>query len=220
MRLPTESQRIEMMLRALIDDQLEWVGGYVHGRTERGDPFIILYPASNKLNQKVCRVYDHMFKRLPDWVDTDVPAGCLTSDNPTKDKAQRVGIYHECQPFEVLIKLGKDTSLGKERRFAGVLRVGKPLQPTVEKEDPQPAGIVVASDSTLQALTTIGQMVYGLAWPQQAKELAIAVSEDRTNDIGLLTEDECNRLLKGINKKHAQQQVEKESSTIKQRELI
>lgn len=115
---------VKKMLEALLrsDGLVEWVGGYVYGRTSNDDPFIILYPAADHLKEKVCRVYPHQFKRLPDFIPIDdIPAD--TDANPSKGQAQRAEIYHECRPFKVVMHLGKETQMGREKRFSDVLYV-------------------------------------------------------------------------------------------------
>lgn len=116
--------RVEKMLEALLKSEglIEWVGGWVGGQTSQGDSFIILYPASEHLKEKVCRVYPHQFKKLPAFINTDGIVGD-TDNNPSKDKAQRAGIYHECPPFKIVMHLGKDTQMGREKRFGDVLYV-------------------------------------------------------------------------------------------------
>lgn len=119
-------QRIETLLRALLHEQLHWIGGYVHGRTSNGDPFLILYPAADYLNHKVCRVYDRDLKKLPDFVDTHVASDCDTSDNPTKDKAQKLGIYRPAERyFQIVTVPGRETQMGNEVRFFDVVAVAK-----------------------------------------------------------------------------------------------
>lgn len=132
---------IEKMLTALLksNNQLHWIGGYVHGRTANDDPFIILYPASEKLNHKVCRVYPHDFKKLPDFVDTEVLPGLTQDGNPDKDKAQKKGIYHACPAFLITTYEGKDTQMGPEVRFLDVVRVSKAKSENETGPAPQPA---------------------------------------------------------------------------------
>lgn len=130
---------MKKMLEALLrsDGLVEWVGGYVYGRTSQDDPFIILYPASDKLTEKVCRVYEHAFKKLPNFIPTDnVPAD--TENNPSKGQAQRAGIYHTCPPFKIVMHLGKDTQMGREKRFGDVLYV--PPQPPLRTPPPAENG--------------------------------------------------------------------------------
>ena len=119
--------QIEKMLTALLksNNQLHWIGGYVHGRTSNDDPFIIIYPASDKLNHKVCRVYPHDFRKLPDFVNTDVLPGITQDGNPDRDKAEKKGIYRACPPFLITTYDGKDTQMGAEVRFLDVVRVSK-----------------------------------------------------------------------------------------------
>lgn len=118
--------RIEKMLRAQLrgTGHLWWIGGYVYGQTSRDDLFIILYPADEKLSEKVVRVYPHDFKRLPMFIPTDVDGGD-TEANPNKEQARKKRIYHECPLFEIVTFDGKDTQMGKERRFGDVLRLSR-----------------------------------------------------------------------------------------------
>lgn len=115
-------REVKKMLEALLrsDGLIAWVEGYVYGRTSQDDPFIVLYPAGEHLREKVCRVYPHQFKKLPNFIPTgDVPGD--TDGNPSKDKAQRAGIYHECPRFKIVLHLGRETQMGREKRFSDVL---------------------------------------------------------------------------------------------------
>lgn len=118
--------RIEKMLRAQLKSagHIWWVSGWVYGQTSNGDLFIILYPAAENLKEKVVRVYDHDMKRLPAFIPINVDGGD-TEANPSKEQARKKGIYHECPAFEIVTYDGKDTQMGKERRFGDVLRLSK-----------------------------------------------------------------------------------------------
>ena len=121
-----QSERIEKMLRAQLKGagHLWWIGGYVYGVTSNGDLFIILYPAAENLREKVVRVYEHDFRKLPAFIRTEGIDGGDTEANPSKEQARKKGIYHECPAaFEIVTYDGKDTQMGKERRFGDVLRV-------------------------------------------------------------------------------------------------
>lgn len=122
-------KQVKKMLEALLKSEglVEWIGGYVYGATSTGDPFVILYPAAEHLKEKVCRVYPHQFKRLPAFINTDGIVGD-TDGNPSKEKAQRAGIYHECPVFKIVMHLGKDTQMGREKRFGDVLYVSQAAQ--------------------------------------------------------------------------------------------
>lgn len=52
-------EQVAKMLRAQLKGagHLWWIGGFVYGITGNNDPFIILYPADEKLHEKVVRVY-------------------------------------------------------------------------------------------------------------------------------------------------------------------
>lgn len=119
--------RIEKMLAALLQNSkhIWWIGGYVYGVTSNNAPFVILYPASDKLNEKVVRVYDHDFRKLPNFIPTTGVEGD-TEANPNKEQARRKGIYHECPLFQIVTYDGKETQMGPERRFGDVIRVTQP----------------------------------------------------------------------------------------------
>lgn len=119
-------EQVAKMLRAQLKGagHLWWVGGFVYGITGNNDPFIILYPADEKLHEKVVRVYPHDFKKLPAFIPTDVDSGD-TEANPNKEQARKKGIYHECPIFEIVTFDGKETQMGRERRFGDVLRLSR-----------------------------------------------------------------------------------------------
>lgn len=118
--------RIEKMLQVQLrsEGHIWWIGGYVYGQTSNGDVFVILYPAAENLKEKVVRVYDRDLRKLPAFIPTDVDGGD-TEANPSKEQARKKGIYHECPAFEICTFDGKDTQMGKERRFGEVLRLSK-----------------------------------------------------------------------------------------------
>ena len=120
----TRLQIVEDMLTAILKSQnnIHWIGGYVYGKTKGGDPFVILYPAAEYLVEKACRVYPQEFKKLPPFIPTQNING-KTKGNPSKQEAQDLGIYNACPMFQVLTYDGKDTPLGKEKRFGKVVRV-------------------------------------------------------------------------------------------------
>lgn len=123
--LQTDIQTLNKMLTAVLRSQnnLHYIGGYVYGQTSNGDPYIVLYPEASYLRQKSCRVYPHAFKKLPPFIeipDEDVwPAH--TDGSPDKDKAQAKGIYRECPTFLITTYGGKETQMGREKRFGDVL---------------------------------------------------------------------------------------------------
>lgn len=123
---PETLEQVAKMLRAQLKGagHLWWIGGYVHGVTGNDDPFIILYPADEKLQEKVVRVYPHDFKKLPAFIPAGA-AGGDTEANPNKEQARRKGIYHECPVFEIVTFDGKETQMGRERRFGDVLRLSR-----------------------------------------------------------------------------------------------
>ena len=146
MRNPTQLDRIETMLKAILasDNHIHWVGSYAHGRTSTGDPYIVLFPASDKLEHKICRVYESQFKRLPDFVNTAVPASVRPSKNtPTKNQAIA------CAHFQVITSDGKDTQMGAEKRFFAVLAISSraPQETAVATQQPQQLTAAELADS-------------------------------------------------------------------------
>lgn len=141
---------IEKMLRAQLKSagHIWWVSGWVYGQTSNGDLFIILYPAAENLKEKVVRVYDHDMKRLPAFIPTNVDGGD-TEANPSKEQARKKGIYHECPAFEIVTYDGKDTQMGKERRFGDVLRLSKAAREALGK-GVRPSVSVVAPTRPVQ----------------------------------------------------------------------
>lgn len=117
--------RIEKMLRNILrsDGHIHRISGYVYGRTSNDDPYVILYPHGDMLEHKAVRVYKESLQWLPDFIDVSDIHDDAGGGNPDKSKAQKKGIYHECPLFEVLTYDGKDTQMGKEKRFSSVLQV-------------------------------------------------------------------------------------------------
>ena len=132
-----ELQQIRTLLEALLDDQLHWVHGYAHGRTEANDdPYIILY-GPDPLQHKITACYEHQFRHLPEYVDTDVAADAGTyRAKPDKQAAQRMGIYHACRPFQIVTKYGRETQMGREVRFFRTYRLGLELAPPLPTPPP------------------------------------------------------------------------------------
>jgi hypothetical protein len=120
-------EQVAKMLRSQMKGagHLWWIGGFVYGQTSNGDVFVILYPAADHLKEKVVRVYDRDLKKLPAFIPVDGVDAGDTEANPSKEQARRKGIYHECPAFEICTFDGKDTQMGKERRFGEVLRLSK-----------------------------------------------------------------------------------------------
>ena len=162
----TKSQldRIEAMLGSLLksDNLLQWVGYYAHGRTSTGDPYIVLFPESDKLEQKVCRVYPSQFKKLIGLCDTNVPNSVRKSKSgPTKAQAQPTH-----KSFQVLLGLGKETQMGREKRFVDVLRTwdrpkpAAPVQPAhtvdVQASSPPPEVAYKLADALIANMIAAG----------------------------------------------------------------
>ncbi len=119
--LQAELSRLSRLVDLLINgEKIHRVGGYAYGRTKKGDAFIILYPAADRLKLKVCRVYQEEFAQLPTFIDTNVPP-TAQKGNPDRPEAEEMGIYRPCLPFLMLTRDGKDTQMGPEVRFSRVL---------------------------------------------------------------------------------------------------
>ena len=99
------------------------VGGFAHGRTSNGDPYVLLYPAQKNLKHKITRVYEHLFPELPYFVETNAIPDNAQDRNPDKDKAKKQGIYRECDWFEIATVDGKTTQMGPEQRFLMTIKV-------------------------------------------------------------------------------------------------
>lgn len=123
-------------------EKVHRVGGYAYGRTKKGDAFIILYPAAERLKLKVCRVYQEEFAQLPGFIDTAVPP-TAQKGNPDREEAKEMGIYRPCPQFLMLTREGKDTQMGPEVRFSRVLDAPQapappPAPPAARPATPQP----------------------------------------------------------------------------------
>jgi len=99
------------------------IGGYVHGRTSNGDPFVLLYSPRDGLKHKITRVYEQSFSDLPWFVETKLIADDAQDGNPNKDQAKKQGIYRECDWFEIATVPGKETQMGPEQRYYMTLRI-------------------------------------------------------------------------------------------------
>lgn len=139
--LQAEVNRLTRLVDLLINGEtIHRVGGYAYGRTKKGDAFIILYPAADRLKLKVCRVYQEEFAQLPAFIDTNVPQDAQKG-NPDREEAKEMGIYRPCPTFLMLTREGKDTQMGREVRFSRVLEApsAKP-QPAPVAPSPSPTG--------------------------------------------------------------------------------
>ncbi|MEI2773399.1 MAG: hypothetical protein V9G98_22605 [Candidatus Competibacter sp.] len=144
--LQAEVSRLGRLVDLLINGEtIHRVGGYAYGRTKKGDAFIILYPAADRLKLKVCRVYQEEFPQLPSFIDTNVPTTAQRG-NPDRPEAQDMGIYRPCPHFLMLTREGKDTQMGPEVRFSRVLDA-PPVPAPASPVAPSPRPPVAASPS-------------------------------------------------------------------------
>ena len=147
-------KRLETMVECLLrgDNLIYWVGGYVYGESERGDPFILLYAASERLDKKVCRVYVEDFGKLPSFIPTAVSDGGDTGENVSRTVARKRGIYHECPLFEVVLYNGAETSMGAEKRFGDVTRLSLAAKKSLAGYPP-PSPVVPAAPAVYVSST-------------------------------------------------------------------
>ncbi len=99
------------------------IGGFAHGRTSKGDPYVLLYPAQKNLKHKICRVYEQFFHELPFFIETNIIADDAQDGNPDKDAAKNKGIYRKCDWFEIATVPGKETQMGPEQRFLMTIKI-------------------------------------------------------------------------------------------------
>lgn len=112
------------------------VGGFAHGRTSNGDPYVLLYPAQKNLKHKICRVYKQFFHELPFFVETNAIPDDAQDGNPDKDSAKKKSIYRECDWFEIATVDGKKTKMGPEQRFLMTIKILNGSAPA-EQTEPQ-----------------------------------------------------------------------------------
>lgn len=188
--IQSENKMILKMQKSILQSQKHYhvAGGFCWGNTADGAPFLVLYPKSDKLKEKICRVYadDYQFGDIPEWIRATHEN---TGMDTTKDRewAIKKGIYHQCPAMGVITMDGRDTQMGKEKRFAGVLWVAKqrpPAQPQ-PRQPPTPA--------TQQAAAQAGnypdrlQPLYGDQWPTALAVLCRACTLGKRNNPGDLT---------------------------------
>ena len=147
---------------------LPWIGGYGHGRTTKGEPYISLFSPNVKMHDKVCRVYPHMFKRLPDFINTDVPENVPHSKkNLTKEELMAEGRYYECPLWQAVLEWGDSlTQLGRpETRYGEVFKITASKKHYKE----QPASPVVPNDAKsldfwlMEAQNAVNAEIFDLA---------------------------------------------------------
>lgn len=130
-----QNKMLLKMMKVVMGSQKLWghsghyhtAGGYCWGNTADGASFLVLYPKADFLKEKICRVYadDYQFSEIPEAIRaTQENTGLDTIKD--KEWAQKKGVYHLCPTMGVLTSDGKETQMGHEKRFAGVLWVAKP----------------------------------------------------------------------------------------------
>lgn len=195
----SDSQRlriIEDMLTAVLKSQnnIHWVSGFVYGKTKKGDPFILLYPANARLVEKVCRVYPGEFSKLPPFIPTKDIRG-KTRDNPNRPDAIELGLYNESPMFQILTYDGKDTPLGKEKRFGKVLRVTDRIPDNGNAAAPSPDDDEDDDEPTPQAQPAAATHVPAVPnRPLSAQEISHYQHEARTADNDFMFITAVNKL--------------------------
>ena len=164
------------------------IGGYVHGRTSNGDPFVLLYPAKKTLKHKITRVYEQSFGDMPWFVETNNISNNAQDGNPDKEQAQKKGIYHECDWFEIATIDGKDTQMGPEQRFYMTIRIlnQKSQQPPPSNEPAvEPAKEFTPPTVEHEAATAKLNAIVGENIPELTKPYAYADGEILTDNLQL-----------------------------------
>lgn len=116
---PTKLARmVESLL--LSTGHVQEAGYYAYGRTSKGAPFIVLYPAAEYLKLKICRVYPHDFYKLAGMADTDrIP------ENAPQQPGDKNAVDLRQLPMILTVTTyddhSKSSNFGPEKRFAHVL---------------------------------------------------------------------------------------------------
>lgn len=152
---------------------IHMIGGFAHGRTSNGDPFVLLYPGQKNLKHKVCRVYEQSFHELPWFVETNAIPENAQDGNPDKDKAKKLGIYQQCDWFEIATIDGKETQMGAEQRFFTTIRLLddskiEKVIPNTSNEIVTPTIDSVQAEAKLNAI--IGEGIEELTKPYKYKD--------------------------------------------------
>lgn len=190
------------MLKAILVGRGHYhvAGGYCWGNTSEGASFLILYPASPVHKFQICRVYADSsgFREIPDAIKaTREDTGF---DKPgDKEWAKKKGVFHECAMMGVITHDGKDTQMGKEKRFSSVLWVsGRNEAPPIV---PEPVDV--------SKLITLAKQVYGVdEYDSNLRRIVDAVTKGRTEsyETGELTSQEVNTLISGLTKKSSEKE--------------
>lgn len=126
-----EDIQLKKLLKAVAQTMnlIHWVGAYAYGRTSNGDPFIFLFSNNPKMMHKICRVYEGDFKKLPAFMNTNVPKNQPNSKNtPDRAELESGGNMKKCPAFQIVCYEGENTQMGKERRFSDVLYIPQATQ--------------------------------------------------------------------------------------------
>lgn len=218
-RMTQAIDQIAKMLRSILltNGNLHYIGGYTTGETKAGDPYVILYPAAEYLDHKVCRVYPHEFKKLPSGIDTAQIDDLAGGGNPDKSQAQKMGIYRQCPVFAITTYDGKETQMGREKRFADVLFVTQqqqrspapdddrpenaPPAPQPRPEAQQPRSLSnVCSQAQRLKIDALAGAVYGSpqTWNAARPGLAREYSRGETDNILQITPNQADRLIAAL----------------------
>lgn len=183
-----EESALNLKLQTVIAHKgnLHMIGGFAHGRTSNGDPFVLLYPAPKNLKHKVCRVYEQSFHELPWFVETNAIPQDAQDGNPDKDKAEKLGIYRSCDWFEIATIDGKETQMGAEQRFFTTIRIlnETKTEKFVQEVVPEivtPTIDPVQAESKLNAI--LGEGLDELTQPFTYKDGTVLADNPKLHDI-------------------------------------
>ncbi len=126
--------RTNIMLEALCKSfgLLHWINSFVRAEKDNGEQYYILY--SGPWNEKVCKVWKQDIAKLPSYV-RDNPNQSKTHIGkaaPNKAQAAADEKLVEVPAFYIACHLGKETNLGRERRFSDLV-----YAPTLHQQPPQ-----------------------------------------------------------------------------------
>ncbi len=133
MRNTTQLDRIEMLLfaQSAAAGMVQWVSSWVAGENE-GGLMVALYGDSG--NFPACKVYSEKFHMLPDYVASRVPQTAVPLP-ANRAAAEKAGRLVACRPFQI-VRYAFDGEEKAKWRLAGVLRLGKEIEPAAVTDQP------------------------------------------------------------------------------------
>lgn len=149
---PEELRELRVVLNALANQHglLQWVNGWAYGRNEGGG-YVSLF--NDRLQYRVCTVYEERFRELPAFIRDTLPAdGDGVEISTDRTVLERKGLLKPCTPFQIArYSVGEGDKAAW--RFSGVVRVAQEKHEATqrvpgekrEEESPAPPEPVVVS---------------------------------------------------------------------------